>query len=139
MRNVCVCKAITLPVVWMVLEPCVTFCWRIQNYAYATYCTFLHEIRGSRGDYYHVVEVLGFGTVCTCRSMPTFRRNMLSPSSHGCITQDYNNIHVGLHVHTHIHRGIFCDGTRRNAVQEVLSHRTQTGTAFRNVFWHRYN
>jgi hypothetical protein len=26
------------------------------------------------------VEVLGFGAVCICRSMPTFRRYMLSPS-----------------------------------------------------------
>jgi hypothetical protein len=28
-----------------------------------------------------VVEVLCFGAVCICRSMPTFRRNMLPPSS----------------------------------------------------------
>jgi hypothetical protein len=28
-----------------------------------------------------VVEVLGFGAVCICRSMLTFQRNMLSPSS----------------------------------------------------------
>jgi hypothetical protein len=42
----------------------------------------LDEIWGSHGDYHHVVvEVFGFGTVCICRLMPTFRRNMLSPSS----------------------------------------------------------
>jgi hypothetical protein len=29
------------------------------------------EILGSHSDYYHVVEVLGFGTVCIFRSMPT--------------------------------------------------------------------
>jgi hypothetical protein len=39
------------------------------------------EIIGSHGDYYHVVEVMGFGAVCICRLMPTLRRNMLLPSS----------------------------------------------------------
>jgi hypothetical protein len=29
----------------------------------------------------HVDEVLGFGVLWICRSMPTSRRNMLSPSS----------------------------------------------------------
>jgi hypothetical protein len=31
--------------------------------------------------YYVLVEVLGFDAVCVCRSMPKFRRNVLSPSS----------------------------------------------------------
>jgi hypothetical protein len=41
------------------------------------------EISGSHGYYHHVVvvEVFGFGAMWFCRSMLTFRRNMLSPSS----------------------------------------------------------
>jgi hypothetical protein len=34
-----------------------------------------------------VVEVLGFGTMCICRAMLTFRRNMLSPSSGAEVTR----------------------------------------------------
>jgi hypothetical protein len=34
-----------------------------------------------------VVEVMGFGAVWICRSMPTFRRNMLSPSSGAEVTR----------------------------------------------------
>jgi hypothetical protein len=34
-----------------------------------------------------VVEVLGFGTILICRLMPTFRRNMLSPSSGAVVTR----------------------------------------------------
>jgi hypothetical protein len=33
-----------------------------------------------------VVEVLGFGAVWICKSIPTFRRNMLSPSSEPEVT-----------------------------------------------------
>jgi hypothetical protein len=43
-----------------------------------------------------VLEVLDFGAVWICRSMPTFRRNMLSPkrrhrsaNSHSAKTQDF--------------------------------------------------
>jgi hypothetical protein len=37
--------------------------------------------------YLHVVvEILGFGTMCICRSIPTFQRNMLSPSSGAEVT-----------------------------------------------------
>jgi hypothetical protein len=43
--------------------------------------TMIDETWGSHSDYYHVVDVLSFGAVCFCRSMPTFWRNMLSPSS----------------------------------------------------------
>jgi hypothetical protein len=32
------------------------------------------------------VEVLDFGAACICRSVPTFRRNMLSPSSGAEVT-----------------------------------------------------
>jgi hypothetical protein len=70
------------------------------------YCYF-DEIWGSRGNYYHVVvEVLDFGAVCICRSMLTFGRNTLSPSSgaevtrhrpantHSAKTQDLYNIMI---------------------------------------------
>jgi hypothetical protein len=38
------------------------------------------------------VKILGFGTVCICRYMPTFRRNMLSPSSGAEVTRPYRLI-----------------------------------------------
>jgi len=37
-----------------------------------------------------VVEVYGFGAVWICRSMPTFRRNTLSPSSGAEVTRQGN-------------------------------------------------
>jgi hypothetical protein len=49
---------------------------------------YLMRFEALDGDYYHiVVEVLGFGAVCICRYMPTFRRNMLSPSSGAEVTR----------------------------------------------------
>jgi hypothetical protein len=57
----------------------------------------LDEIWGSHGNFYHIVaEVLGFGAVCICRSIPSFRRNMLSPSSGTEMTrQRRRGVHIG--------------------------------------------
>jgi hypothetical protein len=58
---------------------------------------WLHNIGGSHSDSYHVVvEVLGFGTMCICRSMLMFLRNMLSPSSWAEMTrQGYRGVYIG--------------------------------------------
>jgi hypothetical protein len=58
---------------WKILPPHTDFTERSIHHKFTTLSPY----------YNVVVEVSGFGTMCSCRSMPTFWRNMLPPSLGG--------------------------------------------------------
>jgi hypothetical protein len=64
----------------------VCVCARARVRARALFIGVVGSLLNITKNFSFVVEVLGFGAVCICRSMPTFRRNMLSPSSGAEVT-----------------------------------------------------